>query len=138
MNKQLRALATAGITLAISATPVFAAVQTFEIKKSELGVSDFGNLISAGVQVAIIVAALLTFAYLIWGGIQWITSGGDKAAYEAARGRITAALVGLAIVAAAWALMKLIGFFFGVDILGTITLPSATEGVKEGALAPTN
>ena len=124
----------AGITLALSATPAWAAVQDIEIKSSGLGVTEFGNFISAGVQVAIIVAALLTFVYLIWGGIQWITSGGDKAAYEAARGRITAALVGLAIVASAWALMKLIGFFFGVDILGTINLPSATTGVQENAL----
>ena len=136
MNKQLRALTIAGITLALSATPALAAgPEVFEIESSGLGVSDFGNLISAGVQVAIIVAAILTFAYLIWGGIQWITSGGDKAAYEAARGRITAALVGLAIVAAAWALMQLIGFFFGVNILGEIELPSAQTGVKEGALS---
>jgi hypothetical protein len=137
MTKQVRALLSAGVALAMSATPVFAQVQQFEIKSSGLGVTDFGNLISAGIQTAIIVAAILTFAYLVWGGIQWITSGGDKAAYEAARGRITAALVGLAIVAAAWALMKLVGFFFGVDILGTINLPSAKTGVQEGALQPT-
>lgn len=137
MKKQLaKALAVAGISLAFSATPAFAAINQFEIKSSGLGVTEFGNLISAGIQVAIIVAALLTFAYLIWGGIEWITSGGDKTAYEAARGRITAALVGLAIVAAAWALMKLIGFFFGVDILGQINLPSAQTGVQEGALQP--
>ena len=75
-------------------------------------------------QVALIVAAILTFAYLIWGGIQWITSGGDKAQYEAARGRITSALIGLAIVVAAYALMELVGHFFGVDVFH-FTIPSA-------------
>ncbi len=79
------------------------------------GVKNFGALLSAGIRAAIIIAAILTFAYLIWGGIQWITSGGDKAKYEEARNRITAALVGLAIVAAAWALMALIGYFFDVE-----------------------
>src|SRR3989344_2599933 len=136
MKKTCFTLITGSLTLLSVATPVFAQVNQFEIQSSGLGVTDFGNLISAGVQVAIIVAALLTFAYLIWGGIQWITSGGDKAAYEAARGRITAALVGLAIVAAAWALMKLIGFFFGVDVLGKITLPSAKTGVQQDAVEP--
>ena len=136
MKKAVFSLITGSLALLAGAAPVLAnGVESFEIQSSGLGVTDFGNLISAGVQVAIIVAAILTFAYLIWGGIQWITSGGDKAAYEAARGRITAALVGLAIVAAAWALMQLIGFFFGVDILGTIDLPSAQTGVKEGALS---
>lgn len=80
------------------------------------GVFDISKLLSAGIQLALILAAILTFAFLIWGGIQWITSGGDKAAYESARNRITAALIGLAIVAAAWALMKLVGIFFNIDV----------------------
>ena len=55
---------------------------------------------------------------LILGGVRWITSGGDKAQTEAARGSITAALVGLVIVFAAWAILQLIQIFFGIDILG--------------------
>lgn len=78
--------------------------------------ADLGTLISNGITVALSISGLLAFAFLIWGGIQWITSGGDKAQYEAARNRITYALVGLAIVAAAWAVMKLIGNFFGLDL----------------------
>lgn len=126
MKKLLQAVATAGAGLLVAATPVLAAVQDIKIDEPSGGVKDFGMLLSAGLQVALIVAAVLTFAYLIWGGIQWITSGGDKAAYEAARSRITAALVGLAIVAAAWALMKLIGYFFGVDVFN-FSIPTASS-----------
>ena len=126
MKKFIRALTSAGTTLLVVATPVLAQVQNITINEPGGGVKDFGNLLSAGLQIALIVAAILTFAYLIWGGIQWITSGGDKAAYEAARGRITAALVGLGIVAAAWALMKLIGYFFGVDVF-SFQIPSAAK-----------
>jgi hypothetical protein len=61
---------------------------------------------------------------LIIGGVRWITSGGDKAATEAARGQITAALVGLVIVFAAWAILQLIELFFGVDILGGLEVIS--------------
>ena len=99
-------------------------VEHIEISPPPGGITDFGRLISAGIQVALIIAAILTFAYLIWGGIQWITSGGDKAQYEAARGRITAALIGLAIVAASYAIMSLVGHFFGIDVFN-FEIPSA-------------
>ena len=97
---------------------------TISIKEPSTGVKDIGNLLSAGIQVAMIVAAILTFVFLVWGGIQWILSGGDKTQTQAARDRITMALVGLGIVAAAWALMKVIGYFFGVDVFN-FTIPTA-------------
>ncbi len=81
-------------------------------------IDDLGVLISNLIGVALIIAGILVFAYLVWGGIQWITSGGDKGKTEEARARISSALVGLAIVAAAWAVMQLVSYFFGIDILG--------------------
>src|SRR3990167_5299955 len=88
------------------------AQSSITIKEPQAGVKDIGKLLSSGIQVAMIIAAILTFAFLVWGGIQWILSGGDKTQTQAARDRITMALVGLGIVAAAWALMKVIGLFF--------------------------
>lgn len=87
-------------------------------------ITDVGTLIAGAIGAAFIIAGVLVFAYLIWGGIQWITAGGDKANVEAARGRISNALVGLAVIAAAWAIMQLVEFFFGVDFTGTLTLPT--------------
>lgn len=81
-------------------------------------ITDLGKLISAAIGLALIIAAILVFAYLILGGIQYITSGGDKGKTEEARARISAALVGLAIVAAAWAVIQIVGYFFGIDIFG--------------------
>lgn len=100
------------------------AQSTISIKEPASGVKDIGNLLSAGIQVAMIIAAILTFTFLVWGGIQWILSGGDKTQTQAARDRITMALVGLGIVAAAWALMKVIGYFFGVDVFN-FAIPTA-------------
>ncbi|HAV15523.1 MAG TPA: hypothetical protein DCX25_04295 [Candidatus Pacebacteria bacterium] len=79
-------------------------------------ITDLGLLFSRVLGIALIVAAILVFAYLVLGGIEWITSGGDKGKTEAARGKITAALVGLAIVAASYALMQVVAFLFGIDI----------------------
>ncbi|OGV97156.1 hypothetical protein A2W24_00420 [Microgenomates group bacterium RBG_16_45_19] len=89
-------------------------------------ITDVGLLISRAVSVALMVAAIAVFVFLVWGGVQWITSGGDKGKVEEARGRITNALIGLAIVAAAWAIMNLVSYFFGVDVLGPgATIPTA-------------
>ena len=92
---------------------------------SYMQIDNIGKLISSVISLAFILAGVLTFAFLVWGGIDWLTSGGDKTKTEGARNRITAALVGLAIVAASYAIMKLISYFFGIDFLGgtSITLP---------------
>lgn len=90
-------------------------------------VKNVGDLISAGIGAAFLISFLLVFVMLIWGGLQWVTSGGDKDNTQKARDRITGALVGLAIIAAAWALMQLVSFFFGVDVMGGFTLPSAAK-----------
>ena len=80
------------------------------------------TLVSAAIQIILIVAAIIFFFILVLGGIKWITSGGDKGQTEAARNQITAALVGLVIVFAAWAIIQLIQTFFHVQILGGLNI----------------
>lgn len=85
----------------------------------DVKVTEFNPLIQGIIRLAFILAVILVFVFLIWGGIQWILSGGDKTKYEEARNRITAALVGLAIVALAWLIAKLVTSFFGLpDLFG--------------------
>ena len=84
------------------------------------------NIISALIILILIIAALVFFFMLVFGGISYITSGGDKAQTEAARGRITAALIGLVIVFAAWAIINLVNIFFGINIL-QLNIPNAQQ-----------
>lgn len=90
-------------------------------ERAGVEITSIGRLIEAFIGGALLIAGLLVFAYLILGGIQWITSGGDKGKTEAARNKITAALVGLAIVASSYALMQVVAYFFGINVfdLGT-------------------
>lgn len=88
----------------------------------------FPNLLSAAVSITLILAALVAFFFLVFGGIKWITSGGDKDSTAKAQGTITAALIGLAIVFSAWAILKIIEAVFGVAILGNFSLPNAQTG----------
>lgn len=71
------------------------------------------------------IAALVFFFMLVIGGVRWILSGGDKGQTEAARSQVTAALIGLVIVFAAFAIATLIGQFFGIGAFTSLTLPSA-------------
>lgn len=123
MKKLISATGGALSTLAF-AGPAFAQAGTGNLsvpKPPEFKIEDLGLFISRVINVALLIAAILVFVYMVWGGIQWITSGGDKAKTEEARGRITAALIGLAVVAAAWAVMLIIQYFFGLDIFGGTT-----------------
>ncbi len=81
------------------------------------------RLISTGISLIMLVVALVFFFMLVWGGLKWVMSQGDQKNVEAARNQITNALIGLAIVFAAWAIMQLISTVFGIDIF-SLTIPT--------------
>ena len=73
------------------------------------------------VNMMFLIAAFLAVAYLMFGGIKWITSRGDKIAVEAARKHIVAAVIGLVIVA---------GSFFALNVV--FRLLGAENPLEEG------
>ena len=73
--------------------------------------------VSGAIRLLLLIAFVIAFIFLIYGGIRWILSGGDKAAAESARGTITAAIIGLIIVLVAWAIMWFVEQLFGVAIV---------------------
>lgn len=83
---------------------------------SGFSISSLGKFIGSLLSFMFLIAGVIVFAFLVLGGLQWIMSGGDKAKTQEARDRITAALVGLAIIAVAWAVMIVIQNFFGISI----------------------
>lgn len=90
----------------------------------QVKITDFGRLFSGAVSFLLLIAFILAFFYLILGGIAWLTSGGDKGNIETARNKIIAAIIGLIIVAATWALFQLVGGAIGFNILGGFELPT--------------
>lgn len=108
-------------TLSLLFTQASSAFAQFGTVKPPTGINIFtnlGSLISNAITLIMFIAALATFIYLVWGGIEWITAGGDKAGTEAARSKITNAFIGLFVVFAAWAIVKLLETFFGICVLG--------------------
>ena len=81
-----------------------------------------GDALTAIIKVVSAIIGFLTLAAFIWfmfqlviGGIQWVTSGGDKNSLESARNKITHALMGLIIVGAIWAIFTLVSKFLGLN-----------------------
>ncbi len=88
-----------------------------------IGYSDLGRFINNIITLAFILAILVVLIMLIWGAFEWIVSGGEKEAVGKARGRIINALIGLAVLAVAFALASVGGTFLGFDITKTIQIP---------------
>lgn len=114
LSQKIRSISTAATTLALSATPAFATYPG-------LGSITICAVIDKVIAFVFGLAGVIAVLYLIIGGIQYTVSGGDKAAVEAARGRITAAVIGLIIVIAAYLIAKTV-----VTIL-TGTMPACIE-----------
>lgn len=114
----------AGLLLT-SASSVFAQIPSVAIAPPEsIGAvnTDINTLIAFVINTIIVVGIVLSLIFLLWGGIRWITSGGDKAKVDSARGTIVAAIVGLIIVILAWVIINAV-----LQVLGAGSL---TAGFK--------
>jgi hypothetical protein len=76
----------------------------------------FDNAVSAAITLLFSLGAIVFLGILMVGGIQWITSGGDKVRVEAARGRVSSAIIGLVILLSVFAVVIAIEYFFGVNL----------------------
>jgi hypothetical protein len=103
---------------------------TTPVETGKIPYTDLGQLIGTFLQVAIIISGLGAFAYLLLGGFQYVTSGGEKAQAEAARDKITYAIIGMVIIAAAYAGIRVIETIFGVSIVSGINWPG--PGIRTG------
>lgn len=75
-------------------------------------------------QTIILVGGLAFILFFLQGGLTWITAGGDKGKIEEARGKITQGLVGLAVLAASYVIIKFIETAIGMNLLN-ISWPTA-------------
>ncbi len=108
MLNKIKTTILTGVMLATSAASAFAAIE------SPIGPQTPEELLEKVFAYILGIVGVLALILLAVGGIQYMTSGGDKFAVEKARGRITAAVVGLLVTFGAWLVINIIG-----NILGT-------------------
>jgi hypothetical protein len=99
----------------------------------------FSNLGQIREQVfasVLLAGGLLCLAVIAYGAIRFIMSGGDKVGTDTAKKIITAAVIGLLILVAAYPLGWVIGKVLGVPITGGFNWPSVGGGGGGGGGTP--
>lgn len=72
----------------------------------------FSNILT----VAVSLAALALFVMLLIGGFKYLTSGGDQKATASAQQTMTYAIAGIALMALAFLIFRIIEYFTGVKV----------------------
>lgn len=87
-------------------------------------ISEFGNVLGKLITFAFFGAILIALAFLIYGGIKWVTSGGDKTGVEEARNHVVAAIVGLVIIFLSYLIINLVVYLFTGQSLMDVKIPT--------------
>lgn len=70
------------------------------------------------IMLLFIIAIILTLFFMIWGGIKWLTSQGDKTKVDSARKTIVYSIIGLVVVFLSYFIISIVTTFFGVPDVG--------------------
>lgn len=77
---------------------------------------DLGRIVSAGVNIGILLGAVALLGYFVLGAYRWMNSEGDASKVQEARQTFTNGLIGMTILASVLALYSIIDGFFGIGI----------------------
>ncbi len=122
------------ITFAAIIPPVYAALNLSPQGDDFSTLTDVSakSVISGAISLVILVTIIVFFFILVMGGLKWITGGGDEKKIASARAQITNGLIGLVIIFSVWAIIRLIGTIFGIDMFN-LTIPSFLSSPSLGS-----
>lgn len=90
--------------------------------------TDINTLIAFIINAIIVLGIVLSLIFLLYGGVRWILSGGDKGKVDSARSTIVAAIVGLIIVILAYIIINaVLQVLTGKSLNGGFTIPSLNQ-----------
>ena len=75
-----------------------------------------GDIITKLLPYVFVLAGLGLFVYLIIGGFELLTSGGDPGKAKSAQGKITSAVIGFVIIFISYWLVRIIEIILGIKI----------------------
>lgn len=79
--------------------------------------TNLASVVTNALQYIFPIAGILLLLYLVWGGFSYLTSMGDAKKAEAARGILTNAIIGFAIIFVAYWLVQLVDYVFKLGAL---------------------
>lgn len=95
------------LTVGGSPVPVPDSIKHVMTKTDNYG----AGILMFGIEALMVTAFILALVFLVWGGITWIMSGGEKTKLQAARNTLLYAIAGLVVSLLAFALVNLVTFF---------------------------
>ena len=87
------------------------------------GTGGIGTTIQNVIIFLVVLAIVVALLYLLYGGVKWITSKGEKTEVEAARNHIIAAITGLIVVFLSIFILSLVLAAFGISF-SSLTIPN--------------
>lgn len=88
------------------------------------GATPLESFLSVFLGFFTIIGGLMFLLYFVFGGLAWLSSGGDKGKVESARTQMTNAAIGLIIVVLAQFIIGIVSSVLGLNILN----PAAALG----------
>lgn len=87
-----------------------------------------------------IIASLMLLLYLLWGGISWISAGGDASKIQKARDQMTQAVIGIIVLSSTLAIFMLVQNFLGIKLVefsggNQTSVGSTTQTTNPGGLS---
>lgn len=82
----------------------------------EDGEAGFAALLGQILGIVSTIAVIILLIMLLWGGIEWITAGGDKSKIEKARNRITQSILGIIVLASVVVLFMIVQNLLGFQL----------------------
>lgn len=108
MQKLKRFLSLEGLTLLVLSIPsvAHAAISGYELLPSyPFRLQDLSEVIRNVIQILLILAGVIALIYLIIGGYQYVTAGGNAETAAAARTTILNTIIGLIVIFASYAII---------------------------------
>lgn len=79
-----------------------------------VGIGSLGDLVNKIVQFLVPIASIALFLILIWGGYDYLMSGGEPDKVNSGKAKITAALIGYILLIFSYVIAKFFGYIFGL------------------------
>jgi hypothetical protein len=79
------------------------------------GINTLGDLVNRVLLFLMPLSGVILLLVLIWGGYDFLTSGGDAAKVKNAQAKITTGLIGFFILIFAYFITRVIAYIFGLE-----------------------
>lgn len=121
----------------ITASSIYLSSASLSLAQINISLDDASGIASKSkelipfiINLLFALGIILAVVFLLWGGIRWIMSRGDKTKVEEARSHIISAIIGLIFVIGAFVILNITTLILtGKTLSQTFTLPSLTTTI---------